>query len=657
MKILIFKGPGIIAPHIIQDYADAFQEKGYEIGILDLTQKFDLKDVVNFAPDLVIGYGYVGVFRTGDNHFLLRELNIPVVCLHYDNPFFGLNTAYEEEFMRYPEYYFHFIWDQTYLEAFQAKKIENCHKIMLATNPSRFTPLLGEVPTKGRISFVGSIYEEAKKDEDTIEELFIQFILAQKLKNIEIPVMNLCYKAFELPEFEPIALLFKNHPEVFWKQIYYSIHQVGSKEYRKYMIGSLEGIDVHVYGNGWKSGNDIVAHPSVPYAELSSLYQSYEINLNISSLQLETSVNNRIFDGFASKAFVLSDYKKDMELVFPDLWKYISFTNLEDLVSKADYFLTHPKEKKELIDVLYEIVLNKHTYAHRVEEIMEVILDKQGTSQRNDSAPIANLKKYDELTEQCPLCQALGFTLLHSIEGHDHFVTNLHRCSNCAAVFMNPRPTEEYLEWFYNEVYYSEAHRKKMGWSTDLSEVSAGALRNYEVRMDLVESFTNQTKFPRGRLLDIGCSTGNFLLEARSRYWDVQGIEVSDKAAEKGRANYDLDILSGVLNNRTFEDSSFDAVTAWDVLEHIAEPHEFMENINRILKPGGLLALNTPNVSSTASYHSSYQWRHLDPPLHVILYDHISLRILLKMYGLEILKISSGSEYLGQLQVVARKPE
>jgi hypothetical protein len=82
-----------------------------------------------------------------------------------------------------------------------------------------------------------------------------------------------------------------------------------------------------------------------------------------------------------------------------------------------------------------------------------------------------------------------------------------------------------------------------------------------------------------------------------------------------------------------------------------------MENIRRVLKAGGLFIANTPNVSSTASYHSGSGWRHLDPPLHVILYDHISLRILMRLHKFKILKISGGSEYLGQMQIVAMKED
>ncbi|GGN93168.1 glycosyltransferase family protein [Saccharibacillus kuerlensis] len=658
MKIAVIKGSGVIAPYIMQDYAEAFKEQGHECITVEIESSFDevtLQKIVNFNPEFVVAYGYVGVLRTREDRFLLRELAIPVVCLHYDNPFFGLDDKKEMEFKNYSDYYHHFIWDELYLNLFLEKGFKYCYKIMLATNPKRFFPEPKTSSTEGMISFIGSIARGESTQEENLEDLFINFIMSQKIKNLEVPMMELCYEAFKIKEFQPISLLYQKNSEAFWKQIYYPLHRKGSAEYRKHIINSLEGIDIHVYGAKESFNSNIISKPSIPYSQLSRVYQNYSLNLNISSLQLETSINNRVFDVFASKAFVLSDYKKDMRAAFPDFWEEISYMNLEDLVVKADYYLTHPKEKEELTEQLYQEVLEKHTYAHRAEQIVQTISEKLPIKGMKSTAPAFHSNKYEQLTDFCPICESKEFTQLHTVNGHDDFVVNLHRCSACAAVFMNPQPTAEYLDWFYNELYYSEAHRKKMGWSADISEVSAASLRNYEVRMDFVESFTNQTVFPRGRLLDVGCSTGNFLLEARSRYWEVQGIEVSDVAAEQGRRDYQLDVISGVLNEETFEDSTFDVVTAWDVIEHISDPHFFIGNVKRVLKAGGLLALNTPNVSSTVSYHAGSGWRHLDPPLHVILYDHISLRVLLKIHGFEILKISSGSEYLGQLQLVARK--
>jgi 2-polyprenyl-3-methyl-5-hydroxy-6-metoxy-1,4-benzoquinol methylase len=209
---------------------------------------------------------------------------------------------------------------------------------------------------------------------------------------------------------------------------------------------------------------------------------------------------------------------------------------------------------------------------------------------------------------------------------------------------------------FYNDIYYSADHRKKMGWAADLTQLSPQQLAMYQARMDFVENFTGQElRYPRGKLLDIGCSTGYFLLEAKLRYWEVQGIEISDKAASVAREHLRLPVKTGVLTEKEFEAESFDVVTAWDVLEHISDPNPLMEQVYRVLKRGGLFILNTPNVSSSAAYFTGKDWRHLDPPLHTVLYDFMSIRILLKKHNFAIVKICSGEEYLGQMKVAAKK--
>ncbi|MGG4500830.1 methyltransferase domain-containing protein [Paenibacillus polymyxa] len=660
MKIVLFRRNGVIAPHVTDDYAIAFEQLGHEILYVRLEEGFGLSEIQNikdFKPDIAVAYGSVGIFQDG-KQFLLRQMGIPLVSLHYDNPFFSIDEGLEVEFQEHASYYYHFVWDKYCLQLLTERNIKNVHPIMLATNPLKFYPNPQIKAKEGEIAFVGNI---AKVDqnvlEENLEQMFVNFIINEKVKNINIPTYDLCREAFLLKEFEPIRYLYEKHPYAFWRNIYMPIHTRGSAVLRQHVLNSISGIDIHMYGSKEIASDHLILHPSVPYSELSSLYQSYAVNLNISSIQLETSVNNRIFDVFASKSFVLSDYKDDMKLIFPNVWNEISFGSLEELVIKGDYFLTHPKERIELVEELYEHVITKHTYKERAMEVIEIVTASKLNYAREKELKSYKADKNKEIMKNCPVCSGSNFSQLYSIQGHDGFETNLHRCAECCTVFMNPQPTEGYLDWFYNNVYYSNEHRTKMGWSTDLEQITPGLLAVLEARMDLVETYVDQTKYPRGKLLDLGCSTGNFVLEAQLRYWDVKGVEISEKAAQIGRLKHGLNVITGSLDEHLFDKESFDVVTAFDVLEHIPNPHHFMENINRILKTGGLFIANTPNVSSTASYHSGSNWRHLDPPLHVILYDHISLRILMRMHNFKILKISGGSEYLGQMQIVAMKED
>jgi 2-polyprenyl-3-methyl-5-hydroxy-6-metoxy-1,4-benzoquinol methylase len=195
-----------------------------------------------------------------------------------------------------------------------------------------------------------------------------------------------------------------------------------------------------------------------------------------------------------------------------------------------------------------------------------------------------------------------------------------------------------------------------MGWNSNLNSLDQNLFLLYQRRMDFVEKYVPEAlNFPLGKLLDIGCSTGAFLWEASLRYWEVSGIEISDAAAAVARGKFHLPVMTGTLLDSSYDNETFDVVTAWDVIEHIAQPAPFMTTVRKILKPGGLFLLNTPNINSADATCAGKQWRHLDAPLHPILYDFISIRFLLKKFGFECLEVSTGDEYRGQMKVAARK--
>ncbi|AIQ65876.1 hypothetical protein PSTEL_24970 [Paenibacillus stellifer] len=661
MKIAVIKGNGIIAPHVMDGFISGFQQLNHDVTVIHVNSGFGQKqtrELIDFQPDFCVSYGFVGCIMDTDGQYLLRKMGLPLICLHYDNIFFSLSAQLSAEITEHEAFYHHFIWDRLILGIFESSGYKNAYPIMLATDPEIFKPI-PELPVmESAIAFVGTIKDIANRSVSQDHRIndFVEDIIASKLRNIDVPVLKLCLAAFEEEKYSFIRNLFTVKPEVFWAQVYYPIHAKGSVVMRKHVLDSIGGVDIHIYGASPWSKPAVHFHNPVPYTELTRVYQSYPLNLNVSSLQLESSVNNRVFDGFASQAFVLSDYKEDMKLIFPDHWEFVSFRNLEEMAVKGDYYLTHPQERKEIVQDLYQEVIQKHTYKHRAEEIINCIssaIEEHSTNMMQDSQ---NIEKYKQKAEVCPVCGGTEFDPLYSILGHDNFLTEHYRCLDCCTVFMNPMPTEEYLDDFYNRTYYSKNHREKMGWDSKLDNINVAILNANENRMDLVENYLSASlRYPKGKLLDIGCSTGHFLNEAKLRYWDVKGIEISDQAAQVARTKYGLDITTGTISAGMFDEGYFDVVTAWDVIEHIPDPKDFITNVKYILKSGGLLVLNTPNISSTASYFEQEKWRHLDPPLHVVLYDHISMGVLLKMFGFEILKISSGKEYLGQMQVVAKK--
>ena len=96
-----------------------------------------------------------------------------------------------------------------------------------------------------------------------------------------------------------------------------------------------------------------------------------------------------------------------------------------------------------------------------------------------------------------------------------------------------------------------------------------------------------------GRVLDIGCAFGFFLDVASENGWETYGVEISEYAARHIGDRHNVSI--GELSEAKFPDNSFDLITLWDVIEHVANPPELLAESHRILKEDGLLFVNLPN--------------------------------------------------------------
>ena len=114
----------------------------------------------------------------------------------------------------------------------------------------------------------------------------------------------------------------------------------------------------------------------------------------------------------------------------------------------------------------------------------------------------------------------------------------------------------------------------------------------YDKAADLIES---RTRCDRGRLLDIGCGYGFFLQGMRSRGWKVEGVEVSEVGRQFALEEWDIHVYPQPLEGLGLPDSLFDVVTLFYVIEHLDDPLALLKEVNRILKPGGLVFLRWPH--------------------------------------------------------------
>jgi 2-polyprenyl-3-methyl-5-hydroxy-6-metoxy-1,4-benzoquinol methylase len=222
------------------------------------------------------------------------------------------------------------------------------------------------------------------------------------------------------------------------------------------------------------------------------------------------------------------------------------------------------------------------------------------------------------------LCTICGDSMrkLWSCSGHCYFA-----CPHCQFVRVAPVPRKEVLRDYYDKAYEvdREGYRK--------------SLRRYG-HQDL--EFLERLIDGNGRILEIGCSWGFFLDVASKRGWRVQGIELSPTAVRWAVDNLGLRVTCGTVEDSLLtEETSFDVVVAWHVIEHVQDPISFLNIVRDRLRPGGLLALRTPNIRSVSARLNGRAWQWVGAPAHLSLFSLKSLRLAVNQAGFSVRHVAT----------------
>jgi SAM-dependent methyltransferase len=228
--------------------------------------------------------------------------------------------------------------------------------------------------------------------------------------------------------------------------------------------------------------------------------------------------------------------------------------------------------------------------------------------------------------ERCPVCGGERFKT--AFEQAPYRVL---RCLDCGTGVVSPRAADLKAIYAAGSYWRSESP-KTLGYG-DYRAAEELYVRTFLRRL----SFALRAGPKSGRALDVGCAAGFCMQALRELGFDVHGVEVSETIARHAIERLGFDTVHiGTLEQAPFDERTFDLITMWDVIEHVADPRALLERAGELLKPDGLLVLETQNIDSPFARALGPRWHHYKHAEHIYHFTPASLRRLLGSAGFAV---------------------
>lgn len=243
----------------------------------------------------------------------------------------------------------------------------------------------------------------------------------------------------------------------------------------------------------------------------------------------------------------------------------------------------------------------------------------------------------------CPVCDShVSYDVLGTKLGFQ-----VVRCSRCRHVYVNPQLDPEAVALIYDHSYWDEL-QPSVG-SPSLQERLAFDYQNAlaKLQRDILPWKTN------GRFLDVGCSNGALVKRAMEIGFEAVGLEVSDDVADVGRKVFGVDVRAGTVLTVGLPQASFDVVTMYDVVEHMFSPRADLNGVHGLLRPGGIVVIETVNTDSLNFQEYGLDWTYVMPVEHVHYFSEANLIKVLEGIGFNV--VESKCPHEDNVVVIARK--
>ncbi len=199
-----------------------------------------------------------------------------------------------------------------------------------------------------------------------------------------------------------------------------------------------------------------------------------------------------------------------------------------------------------------------------------------------------------------------------------------HQCLHCGTVVIEPLPTPETLDEVYSRYRTTDRYMSKRDKKVRRSRRRIARLRKYA---------------PGNRFLDVGCSLGYTVAAAIEMGLDAHGIDIDPVTVKMAQDSFGSDRFSAVTID-AFADAgrTFDLLYTAETIEHTLDPHGFMASASRLLNPGGLLYLTTPDAGHPRVPKDFMAWREVQPPIHIFHLTKRALTLMVERHGMSLIK-------------------
>jgi spore maturation protein CgeB len=336
-----------------------------------------LKSIYEFRPDFILSVNHIGFDEGGLMTEILTRIEMPHAVWYVDSPTFILKGESKTN----SPFCTIFTWERRYIGEMRKIGFGNVHHLMLATDPDIFNSGSGVIRRSDKtmqVSFVGnSMVEPTSKWQrllyrcDRLSE-FVRHASVYKLKDRSIDMDGMIRRYREEREkkvhFPSKEMRWVTESAIVWN---------ATMRYRAEFINRLARVGVDVYGDdGWHiiAGKGVRIHRRVHYyRELPSIYCQSKINMNTTSFQMATAVNQRVFDVPACGGFLITDAQDDLFDILKEGEDCAIYRHVSELPEVVSWYLKNESVRERMAISANRKIVSRHTYINRMAGMIEIL--------------------------------------------------------------------------------------------------------------------------------------------------------------------------------------------------------------------------------------------------------------------------------------------